>query len=66
MPDLNRSGLLLALITVLTVAVAYQAYELDSIRSDLREATTVLRAMSGGQSFPLARTGSADSKQARA
>ncbi len=56
MPDLNRSTLLLTLTTVLTVAVAFQAYELSTIRSDLREATTVLRAMAGGQSVPIAHT----------
>jgi len=55
MPDLNRSRLLLILTTVLTLAVAFQAYELSTIRSDLREATTVLRAMAGGQSVPIAR-----------
>lgn len=56
MADLNRSRLLVVLVTVLTFAVAYQAYELDSMRRDLSEATTILRAMSGGQSLPLART----------
>ena len=55
MADLNQSRLLLVLTSVLTLAVGYQAYELSSIRGDLREATTVLRAMSAGKIVPLGR-----------
>jgi hypothetical protein len=54
MADLNRNRLLLVLASVLTLAVGFQAYELSSIRDELREATTVLRAMAG-KSAPIGR-----------